>query len=218
VYFNDILRALGRRWPFVVLGFFLTGALGYQAAHVAPTYLASEILVVKYPISEDSPNPLTGLNPSIAVTAAAVATSLQTADYAEEFRRAGVTGKYTFEPRNTGTNQEPRYVISSLAVTNTTDSEQGSLRALDILSKAFVDKLTELQDRWNVRQDLRFIVSTLVPPSTTELSYSSQRALIGSALLGGLATLAVPLWVDEILQRRRRGKAGPEPALEPAQA
>ncbi|WP_426510445.1 hypothetical protein ACPPVO_07030 [Dactylosporangium sp. McL0621] len=206
MYMTDVLRALSRRWYVVVVGVVLTAALGYQAARVTPVYLASEVLVVKYPVSPDAPNPLTGLYPSVAVTAAAVATSLRTPAFEAEFRRAGVTGTYEFAPRNTGTNQEPRYIISSLTVTNTTDSEEGALRALRILTAAYTDKLKELQDRWNVRQDLRFTVSTLVAASVVELSHSSQRALIGSAFLGGLGTLAVPLWVDEII-RRRRGEA-----------
>jgi hypothetical protein len=188
----------------VVLGVVLTAVLGYQSARVAPVYLASEVLVVKYPVSPDAPNPLTGLNPPVAVTAAAVATSLRTPAYEEQFRKAGVTGTYEFAPRNTGTNQEPRYVISSLMVSNTTTSEAQGLRALGILTDAFIDKLKELQDRWDVRQDLRFTVSTLVAPSVVTLSHSTQRALIGAALLGGLATLAVPLWADEFLRRRRR--------------
>jgi hypothetical protein len=207
MYMNDVLRALSRRWYIVLLGVVLTAGLGYQATRVTPIYLASEVLVVKYPVSPDAPNPLTGLYPSVAVTAAAVATSLRTPAFEEQFRRAGVTGTYEFAPRNTGTNQEPRYIISSLTVTNTTDSEEGALHSLRILTAAYIDKLKELQDRWNVRQDLRFTVSTLVLPGVVELSHSSQRALIGSALLGGLGTLAVPLWADEFLERRRRGPA-----------
>jgi hypothetical protein len=206
LFFSDILRALSRRWHLVVLGVLLTAGLGYQSARVTPTYLASEVLVVKSPVSPDTPNPLTGLYPSVAVTAAAVATSLRTPAFEEEFRKQGVTGTYEFSPRNTGTNQEPRYIISSLTVTNTTDSEERGIRALEILKSAYISKLQELQDRWNVRQDLRFTVSTLVPPSVSMLSHSAQRALIGSALLGGLATLAVPLWADEILRRRSRAR------------
>jgi hypothetical protein len=206
LYLNDILRVLARRWLVVVLGVVLTAVLGYQAAHVTPMYLATEVLVVKYPVSPDAPNPLTGVYPPVAVTAAAVATSLRTPDFEDQFRRAGVTGTYAFDPRNTGTNQEPRYTISSLTVSDTTDSEEGGLWALRILTAAYTNQLKAWQDRWNVRDDLRFTVSTLVPPSVEELSHSSQRALIGSALLGGLGTLAVPLWVDEII-RRRRGEA-----------
>nr|BFE62977.1 hypothetical protein GCM10020063_075030 [Dactylosporangium thailandense] len=207
MYLNDVVRALSRQWIVVILGVILTAGLGYQAARVTPVYLASEVLVVKYPVSPDSPNPLTGLYPPVAITAAAVATSLRTPAFEEEFRRAGMTGTYEFAPRNTGTNQEPRYIISSLTVSNTTDSEEQGLLGLRILTAAYTDKLKELQDRWNVRQDLRFTVSTLVAPSVTMLSHSAVRALLGSALLGGLATLAVPLWVDKYVRRRRRIRA-----------
>jgi hypothetical protein len=209
VFLSDTIRAMSRRWYLVVLGVVLTGGLGYQSARVTPLYLASEVLVVQSPVSVDAPNPLTGLYPSVAITAAAVAESLRTPSAEAEFRAAGVTGPYEFVPRNTGTNQEPRYLISSLMVTNTTEDEQGSIRALFILTSAYNRQLKALQDRWNVAQHLRITTSTLVPPSAVMLSHSATRALLGSAILGGIATLAVPLWFDAFARRRERGPAIP---------
>jgi hypothetical protein len=203
LFLSDVVRALSRRWYLVILGVALTLGGGYAAAKVSPTYQSSVVLVIQSPVSVDAPNPLTGIYPSVAITAAAVASSLQTPAAAAEFRKAGVTGTYEFLPRNTGTNQEPRYLISSMTVTDTTDSEDGSIQALTVLTSAYEARLKELQDRWNVRQDLRITVSTLVPPSAVQLSYSASRALLGSAILGGLGTLAVPLWIDQIIRRRR---------------
>jgi hypothetical protein len=203
LFLSDVVRALSRRWYLVILGVALTLGGGYEAAKVSPTYQSSVVLVIQSPVSVEAPNPLTGIYPSVAITAAAVASSLQTPAAAAEFRKAGVTGTYEFVPRNTGTNQEPRYLISSMTVTNTTDTEDGAIQALTVLTDAYEARLKELQDRWNVRQDLRITVSTLVPPSAVELSYSATRALLGSAILGGLGTLAVPLWIDQIIRRRR---------------
>lgn len=204
MFFSDAVRALSRRWYLVVFGVVLTAAGGYQSAKVSPMYLASEVLVIQSPVSVNAPNPLTGIYPSVAITAAAVASSLITPQSQDDFRNAGVTGTYEFLPRNTGTNQEPRYLISSMTVTNTTDSEPAAIHALYILTSAYNQHLKELQDRWNVRQDLRITVSTLVPPSAVLLSHSASRALLGSAILGGLATIAIPLWVDHLVRRRQR--------------
>lgn len=204
LFFSDAVRALSRRWYFVVLGVVLTAVGGYQSARVSPMYLASEVLVIQSPVSVNAPNPLTGIYPSVAITAAAVASSLVTPEAQEDFRKAGVTGTYEFLPRNTGTNQEPRYLISSMTVTNTTDSEDSAIQALYVLTSAYNARLKELQDRWNVRQDLRITVSTLVPPSAVLLSHSASRALFGSAILGGLSTLAFPLWIDTFVRRRQR--------------
>jgi hypothetical protein len=210
MYLPDLVGVLWRRWYAVVIGALLTAAVGNFAIHPPARYQASEVLLIKPPISQTAPNAVTGLHPSEAVTAAALADRLETADEKAQFRALGVTGTYTFAPRNTGTNQQPRYVIGSMAITYVTGDATESLRSLQILSNTFLDDLKALQDGYNVRKDLRITASMLVPPTTTLLPHSAIRSLAGVGLLGVLLTFALTLWADEIL-RRRRAAPRPEP-------
>jgi hypothetical protein len=199
-----MVEVLRRRWYIVLAGFLLTAAVGLAAAHTPDRYYATEVLVLKPPVSSYAPNPVTGLNPSLAVTAAAVASQLSTPDAQAMFDSLGVTGTYTFEPRNTGTNQEPRYVISSMAITDTADSETAGVRSINILADVFEKKLNELQDRWNVGNDARIRMAVLVPVTSVLLPHSALRSLVGVGLLGLVVTVAVALWTDDISRRRRR--------------
>nr|WP_296068243.1 hypothetical protein [uncultured Actinoplanes sp.] len=211
MFLSDLVGVLWRRWYVVVLGALLTAFAADQAIHPPDRYLASEVLLIRPPVSEYAPNAVTGLHPSVAVTAAAMASRLSTEDARERFKSLGVTGTYSFAPRNTGTNQEPRYVIGSMAITNITGDEAAGLRSLRILSDAFQTELKDLQDSYHVRRDLRITVAVLVPPTASLLPHSPSRSLVGAALLGALGTGAVMLWADEIVRRRRTRPAAPEP-------
>ncbi|MFR9780513.1 hypothetical protein ACL02O_31240 [Micromonospora sp. MS34] len=202
----DLFAVLRRRWYLVVVGILVTALAALGAKQVTPRYLASEVVVMQPPVSPYAPNPMTGLYPSISITGAAVAQRLSAPDAEARLRAAGVTGPYAFQPRNTGTNQEPRYVIGSMTVTTIASDEESGLRALAALRAAFEQELTRLQDRWRVARQLRITIAVLVPPSATLLPHSSSRALAGAGLLGMVATLAVTLWADELLARRRRSR------------
>ncbi|HEY0531934.1 MAG TPA: hypothetical protein VGD29_10085 [Actinoplanes sp.] len=206
----DLFGVLRRRWYVLLAGILLTAAVGQLAIHPPDRYQASEVLLIKPPISQTAPNAVTGLHPSEAITAAALADRLETPDERAQFAALGVTGAYTFAPRNTGTNQEPRYVIGSMAITYVTGDEAESLHSLQILSDAFLNDLQDLQDQYNVRKDLRITASMLVPPTTALLPHSAIRSLAGVGLVGALLTAALMLWIDEAVRRRKRA-THPEP-------
>jgi hypothetical protein len=210
MFMPDLAGVFWRRWYLLVIGGLLTAAVGYLVIHPPNRYQAVEVLLIKPPISQSSPNAVTGLHPSEAITAAAMADRLETPDERDKFRTLGVTGTYTFAPRNTGTNQQPRYVIGSMAITYVTGDEAESLSSLAILVDTFENDMKDLQDQYNVRKDLRITVSILVPPTTALLSHSAVRSLAGVGLLGVMLTIATMLWVDEFRRRRNR-PAGREP-------
>ncbi len=204
MFLSDMAGVLERRWYLIVVGALATAASASPAVHTQDRFLASEVLMIQPPVSDYAPNPVAGIYPSIAVTAAAIANRLNTADAQAAFRAKGVSGTYKFEPRNTGTRQEPRYLIGSMSITTISTDEQAGLTSLEILSGTYEQELKDMQDEWNVKKDLRITVATLVPPSSQLLLHSPIRSLIGVALLGAVGTSAVTLWTDAALLRRRR--------------
>ncbi|SCG68643.1 hypothetical protein [Micromonospora inositola] len=213
MFLPDLFATLRRRWYLVVAGMVVTAVAGLAATQVPPRYYASEVVVMQPPVSPYAPNPMTGLYPSMAITGAAVAKRLSTPDAKARFRAAGVTGSYDFQPRNTGTNQEPRYVIGSMTVETVASDEDSGLRSLAILTGAFEQELESLQDRWKVARQLRITTAVLVPPSATLQPHSPSRALVGAGLLGTITTVAVTLWTDEVLRRRGERRQRRAPAL-----
>lgn len=207
MYLSDMVGILIRRWYLVVAGALLTVAIVNPAVRTQDRFLASEVLMIQPPVSHYAPNPVTGLYPSIAITAAVVANRLNTSDARDMFRSKGITGTYKFEPRNTGTRQEPRYVIGSMSITHTGTDEMAGLRALQVLKSTFEQELKAMQDEWNVKKDLRITVAVLVPPTSTLLTHSSVRSLLGVGLLGVLVTVSVTFWTDTALRRRRQRAA-----------
>ncbi|MEU4619641.1 hypothetical protein AB0G04_06650 [Actinoplanes sp. NPDC023801] len=208
MYLPDMAGVLRRRWYVILAGALITMAVALPAIRTQDRFLASEVLMTQPPVSQYAPNPVTGLYPSIAITAAAVASRLSTADAHEMFRAKGVTGTYRFEPRNTGTRQEPRYVIGSMSITYITTDEEESLRGLQTLRVTFEQELKAMQDEWNVKHDLRITVVSLVPPTSTLLTHSSMRSAMGVGILGVLLSTAVAFWTDTIISRRRWRAAG----------
>lgn len=207
MFLSDMAGVLERRWYLIIAGAILTAAAASPATHTENRFLATEVLLIQPPVSPYAPNPVTGLYPSIAMTGAAIANRLNTPDSQEMFRAKGVTGTYKFEPRNTGTRQEPRYVIGSMSISNISFDEKDGLRSLQILSSTYEQELKTMQDQWNVKKDLRITVATLVPPTSSLLTHSPLRSLIGVALLGTFVTSAVTLWTDAALLRRRRRRS-----------
>ncbi|GIF38708.1 hypothetical protein [Actinoplanes xinjiangensis] len=203
MYLPDIAGVLRRRWYVILAGALITMAVAVPAIRTQDRFLASEVLMTQPPVSQYAPNPVTGLYPSIAITAAAVASRLNTADAQDDFFSKGVTGTYRFEPRNTGTRQEPRYVIGSMSITYITTDEEESLRGLQVLRVTFEEELKAMQDEWNVKKDLRITVVSLVPPTSSLLTHSSIRSAMGVGILGVLLSTAVALWTDDFISRRR---------------
>lgn len=209
MFLSDMAGVLRRRWYVILAGAVLTAASVLPAARTEDRFLATEVLMIQPPVSHYAPNPVTGLYPSIAITAAAVANRLNTADSREMFRGKGVTGDYRFEPRNTGTRQQPRYVIGSMSISTVTAGEEDGLREIKVLRSTFEQELDAMQDEWSVKKDLRITVAPLVPPSATLLPHSPFRSAMGVGLLGVLLSAAVAMWTDEAARRRRKTVATP---------
>lgn len=210
MYLSDVLRALGRRWWIIVCGLLVTVGTGYYWAAQPPTfYRAVEVFAVRPPQTPDIPNQLVGLRPSVATFSASVAKRLSSPSGQAELRRAGVSGPYVLTPRNSGTRQTPEYLIASVQITATEPDEASALRSLSAVTAAFTRELDALQTEWNVASRERITITMLAEPTATKLPNSRVRALAGTALLGGLISVAVALWLDEVLVRRRRALIPP---------
>jgi uncharacterized protein involved in exopolysaccharide biosynthesis len=220
MFLPDVFRAITRRWWVLACGFLITLGAGYWAAQPPVAYRAVEVFAVRPPQTPDIPNQLASLRPSVATFSAGVAQRLTSSSSRDDLRAAGVHGPYVLTPRNSGTRQTPEYLIASVQVTVTEPDEQSALRSMATITAAFTRELNALQDAWNVAARERITITMLAEPTANKLPNSRTRALAGTLLLGTGLSVAVALWLDEILARRRRptGFIAPSPQAPAAAA
>lgn len=214
MFLSDVLRLLRRRWLILLCGLIVTAGVAMWAGNPPPSYRATEIFVVEPPRTPTIPNQLTGLRPSVAMTAAGVARRLSSHSERARLRRAGVSGSYALAPRNSGTRQTPEYLIASVQVTVTEPDEAAAMRSLAVITEAFAHELNALQDQWNVAAEERFTISMLAEPHAERLPSSKARAIAGASMLGAICSVALAAGYDRSWRRRRsaaEATSGPRP-------
>jgi hypothetical protein len=204
----QLARALRRRWLVLLVGMVATALVGLVVTHPRPTYNGSEVFAIQPPATPRVPNQLTGLGPSLALTGAAVARRLKSPARLAELRRQGMSDEYDVVPRNSGTTQNPSYWIPSIQILVTGHDEAQVLRSVATLFTAFQADLEALQDEWGVATSQRITTTVLAPPSAARLWPRKSRALAGVGLLGAAGSVAVALWCEEVLGRRRGQATG----------
>jgi hypothetical protein len=204
---REVIGALVRRWPVWLVGMVLTLGAGWVVIHPTPSYTASEIFAAQPPVTPWSPNSLTDFRPSLAITAALVAQLLKSPSGEALLHSRGLVGTYNLVPRNSGTQQNPAYIIPSVQATVTSADQDQAAASTTILLRAFDEDLKSLQDQWNVPANLRITITVLAPIAVTESVEAKSRALAGVAILGIASCFTIALWWDIAVQRRRRAKA-----------
>lgn len=200
---REVIEALRRRWPVIVVGVVLTGLFGWLTAHPQQTYKAVTVIALQPPQTPQHPNRLTDLRPSVALTAAMLTRRLKSPSGDAQLRQAGVRGGYEIAPRNSGTTQTPAYAIPSVEVSVTSADRAAALRSVQVLVTAFDDELNSLQKEWGVALTDRISVVVLAPPTALVLLPVKSRALLGSTLLGAIITVASAFWMDRYAAHRR---------------
>jgi hypothetical protein len=212
VLFRDLIDAVRRQWIVVMLALLVAGMLGYLALPKV-SYRASTILIVYPPKIAQVLNRLKDVRPSIAATSAVLAAQLKTPTAEAELRRSGLVGDYDLVPRNSGSNQLPKYRIPTLQLVVTTGRQDQALRSLDLLNRAFTAAMNELQASWNVAPDRYMTVAVLSSPSVDRLTGSKSRVAGATVLVGVGYAIALAMWADRRgLRIRIRRRGGRPPA------
>lgn len=205
---REVLGILRHRWRVSAIVLALTLGAGWLVAHPTPTYVAKEVFAVQPPASPQLPNQLNNFRPSLAITAAMVAKRLNNPGGQAQMKARGVVGNYELVPRNSGTVQNPAYIIPSIEAQVTAGDRGGALHSVAILVDAFRDELAAIQDELDVASNQRIALEVLAPASAHLLLPSKVRALAAVGLLGLAGSILLSLWYDQL---RRRGRRSPIP-------
>jgi len=209
VSLREIVGTLRRRWVVLAAGCLLTAIAGWVAIHPAPTYKAVAVITLRAPRTENTPNQFSDGRPSIALTGALISARMESRSGAERLRRDGVVGKYDLAPRNSGSSATPAYLIASVEVSVITHDGAAALRSVQTIVEQFKVELDTVQADWRVPGGDRITVAVLAPPGLIPMRVVKSRALLGVALLGGIGSVLVALWLERYLTRRNaRGAAG----------
>ncbi|MFI8520285.1 hypothetical protein ACIGEZ_21020 [Streptomyces sp. NPDC085481] len=211
---EGLARVLLRRWYVLVLAMLLTAAACYPALRPEPRFQSSAVLVVKPPRTDNQPNQLTNLQPSLAMVSYAVVQQLQSPAGRAELRAAGVHGTYRLTPRNSGTSATPYYAIPTLQVESEQSRAEEADRVVQVIIGVYGRHLNTLQAEQRVPAATLLTVDLVNRPGTVALPPNRTRAVAGVGALGTLAGVMAALWAERYATARR-GRRLSEPHRTP---
>ncbi|MFI8824834.1 hypothetical protein [Streptomyces sp. NPDC053431] len=207
---EGLAGVLLRRWYVLVLAALVTGVACYPALRPAPRYQSSAVLVVKPPRTDNQPNQLTNLQPSLAMVSFAVVQQLQSPAGRAELREAGVRGTYRITPRNSGTSATPYYSIPTLQIEAEQSAPEAADRTVQAIIAVYGRHLSALQTAQGVPAATLLTVDLVNRPGTVALPPNRSRAFAGVGALGTLTGVMSALWVERYATARRRRRSDAE--------
>ena len=219
----DLLRAMVRRWPIVVVGAILTLAAANYASQDRSVYWTRTDLVFLAPKNAQYPNALRATSEDLVITAGVVGKLVVGTRQIPKFTATdagligmGVRDGWTVRLPDTGGQWAPNYTDQWLII-EVVGSDPETVRAQkEQLVEEMTAALDRVQDEYRV--DKAFRMTTKEAPGSTvvyPVGGSSKRAFAVTGLLGAAATLYLVVRIDPILLRRkaRRAETPPETDL-----
>lgn len=180
---------------------------GWQVDHPAPVYRAVLGIEFQSPPAEsafvDKPNPQADPRRSLAATAAAVAEGMDNPAAAAGLHAAGVYGPYDFQPRNSGTSENPYNSIPWMNITADAPDPDTAIRSVGILEAKLREKLLDLEDQVGVQANDHIVTKELGGSAhASAVLGSKSRALMATTVLCLGAAYLIPKWLESVLSRR----------------
>ena len=200
MYISDLLRGLGRRWYFLVLGLLATAALCVGAMRFVPVDYVAKSSVLLLPSTSTIG---TGGNPYLAlgglqVAADVLARAMTDDTITTQIAPKGGTAEYTVE-RDT-TTSGPMLIVMATDVTN-----DGAVATLDAALAQAPKLLSQLQSSVGAPSNTLIGLGTITHDTVAEPMIKSQlRAVILAGVVGVALTVFGTNLLDALLIRRRR--------------
>jgi hypothetical protein len=204
VTLRGLFDTLRLRWYIAAVIAALTLAAGWYVDHPPRYYQAASVLLLVPPKEPSAPNTLAAVTPSIAQTGVLVDTVLSDATSAARLQKAGVIGDFSVAPRNNGTVQTPYYTVPAEQLTVNSGDPDAAVNSVTALAGVYSQELNDLQARAGVRAADRITTQLLVPPTAVPVKGSKVRGLVGTAAIGVIAMVLIPVWFDRVARRRAR--------------
>jgi len=195
-----VLRVAARRW-YILLPLLVLGTVGGWAVSqkVSPKYQIEAVLPISAPYtdSDDASNQLSRNPFNDIVTTSKI---LGLLGDSPDVRSAVEDG-----------GGDPDYEITGeggvLSLTVRTDSPDRTLATYGLISDALGIRLDALQADAGVPPAFRVTIRNVLRPAQAEESLGNrQRVLIASVALGGTLSIAICVFADYVLTRRRTGR------------
>lgn len=211
--FWELLGALARRWPIVLLGAIVTVLAAWGVVSDEGAYLTRTEIVFLAPTSDANPNALRTQSEDVIVVAGLVAKRMTGAGEVTKFASPEVTliglgarDGWMIRLQDTGGQWATNFASQRLVLDIVGPTEAAVRADQDELTRRVDEELLALQRERGV-EPVNDIVAIVAPESTViyHVGGSRVRALGMTALLGAGATLATVVVVEH---RRRRPAPG----------
>ncbi|WP_394768412.1 hypothetical protein [Lacisediminihabitans sp.] len=205
MYLRDLVRSLGRRWYFVLLGLALTAGLCVAALRVVPVSYNSEASIVLLPpktSTEPNGNPflyLGGLSQAVDVLTRTISSD----ETAKPLLKANPGAKFTIAADVTTTG--PIILITSNAPT-----AAGAQAMTSSVLEAVPTALDSIQSELAVKPQSKISVMTIAVDAKGKLDAKTRtQAVIGIGAVGIVLTILLTGLVDGLMRSRRRRNTPP---------
>jgi hypothetical protein len=221
---TDLLHAVGRRWPLLLVGLLVTLPLAYLAAKPAAVYDARTQVVFMAPSSLDNPNELVTQAESVIITAGIVAKRINGAERpllygSPDVNPVGVpdVGDTWIQLLNTGTQWVPAFDEQVLLVDTVGATRDEAAAKMDAAITRIRTILNQLQREQRVApiNDIATIASP-DPARITRIEGSGLRAAGMTVAIGLFLTLTAVITLE--VRRSARSSNGPSPTGTPTLA
>lgn len=207
----ELVRALVRNWPIVIVGALLTAGMGLATAAADGVYFTRTELVFLAPTSAVNPNALRTQSEDVIITAGLIAKRVSGPDAVTKFASPdvtlvglGVRDGWSLRVPDIGGQWATNFATQRLYLEVVGPSEDAVRQQQGALIHVVVDDLDALQREWGV--DPVNDVTVIAAPESTVIHYvggNRMRALATTALLGVGATTALVVLREYVARRGR---------------
>lgn len=202
---SEWLAIMTRRWPVLLIGLLCT-ASAVLLVHKRPiAYQACGNVLVTQPITVGNPNVYDNPQQPLVTATSVIAEQLMSDSVQQMLQAKGLTAAYQAQVVNTGTGQAPSYPEPLTSVCASSYNAELSQRTADAVVTQFGDILRARQVAAHITPASFLTDTVLAMPASVPVTGRPSQAYLGAVGIGLISTVAVALWTDQLLRRRRKG-------------
>lgn len=208
----ELIRALVRNWPIVLVGAMLTAGSGYAAATAPGVYFSRAELVFLAPSSTAYPNALRTQSEDVIITAGLVAKRVTGPQHVIKFASPdvtlvglGVREGWSLRQPDIGGQWATNFATQRLFLDVVGPSEQAVRQQQRALIHEIGHELDAMQREWGV-DPVNDITMIAAPESAVihQVDGDRVRALTMTALIGGGVTIGAVVFRERLARRGRK--------------
>jgi hypothetical protein len=205
---QECLTRLRRRWYVLILVALCTLGALCAVYYRTITYQGCDSLYLAATRMKRGVNTYAYISPSIAMTTGMVAQTMMSQGMQERLESHGATEGYEVSETNTGDVEFPNYTQPTVEICSSSSDPLAVLRTTALATAEFKAVLYQMQAAEHASSKSLIATVTLTQAYPTAITGQPLQAYLGVVLLGMVCGVALALWIDPPLARRKDQRPG----------